>query len=61
MISNRNEMFAAQNCDEYESKYLLNLLNASNISSSCNSCANYTKGKCTKGLFDEIVEIIRRN
>jgi hypothetical protein len=61
MISNRNEMFVAQNCNEYESKYLISLLNASNISASCNSCENYAKGKCTKGLFDEIVDIIRRN
>lgn len=61
MISNEVKMVVAQNCNEYESKYLISLISMSNFSGSCDSCISYMKGKCSKELFDEIMEIIRRN
>ncbi len=61
MISNELKMVVAQNCTEYESKYLISLLSMSNFSGSCDSCQNYMKGKCTRELFDDIMGIIKRN
>lgn len=54
-------MIAAQNCLDYAPKYIISLLSVASLSESCNNCQNYIKGKCTKGLFDEIMETIKRN
>lgn len=61
MISNSSKMIAAQNCLDYAPKYIISLLSVASLSESCNNCQNYIKGKCTKGLFDEIMETIKRN
>ncbi|MCY6485921.1 hypothetical protein OW763_16555 [Clostridium aestuarii] len=61
MVSNEMKMVIAQNCQEYEAKYGISMLSMGTLSESCNNCKNFIKGKCTKGLFDEIMETIRRN
>jgi hypothetical protein len=61
MISNGIKMVVAQNCTGYESKYLISFFSMSNLSESCDSCQSYMKGICAKELFDEMVEIIKRN
>lgn len=61
MISNSMKMLVAQNCDNYNPKYILSLLSMSSLSESCSNCQNYVNGKCTKESFDEIMETINRN
>lgn len=61
MFSNVTNMRVAQNCMEYSAKSIISLLSVSVLSESCDNCQNYIKGKCTKGLFYEIMEIINRN
>ena len=62
MISNELKMRVAQNCHGYRSKYVLALINSITYGSeNCNSCVNYVREKCTEGLFDEVMEIIRVN
>lgn len=61
MISNSTKMVIAQNCLGYNPKYIISLLSMASLSESCNNCQNYVKGNCTKGLFDEMMETIKRN
>ncbi|QGU93791.1 hypothetical protein GOM49_00375 [Clostridium bovifaecis] len=61
MISNSTKMVIAQNCLGYNPKYIISLLSMATLSESCNNCQNYVKGNCTKGLFDEMMETIKRN
>lgn len=61
MNLNNGKMIIAQNCFEYEPKYIISLLSMGVLSESCNNCQNYIKGNCNKGLIDEIMETINRN
>ena len=62
MVSSEMKMRVAQNCHGYESRYSMGLMNSITYGSeSCSSCVNYSREKCTEGLFDEIREIIRIN
>lgn len=61
MVSNELKMVVAKNCSGYEPKHAVTMLSMGTLSESCNNCKNFIKGKCNKGLFDEIKESITRN
>ncbi|MBE6043494.1 hypothetical protein [Clostridium thermopalmarium] len=61
MICDSTKMIIAQNCIGYEPKYIISLLSMTSLSESCNNCQNYIRGNCIKGLFDDMVETIKRN
>ncbi|AYF53979.1 hypothetical protein G8S49_13135 [Clostridium botulinum C] len=61
MISSSMKMIVAQNCIEYNPKYTIALLSMVSSSESCANCKNFIKGKCSKGLFDEVMDIISKN
>ncbi|KEI04747.1 hypothetical protein IRP63_00255 [Clostridium botulinum] len=61
MISSSMKMVVAQNCIGYDPKYTIALLSMVSSSESCSNCKNFIKGKCIKGLFDEVMDIISKN
>lgn len=62
MVSSEMKMRVAHNCHEYRPRNEFRLMNSITFGSeSCSSCINYVSEKCTKGLFDEIREIISLN
>lgn len=61
MITNNMEMIVAQNCIEYDPKYIISLLSMLSSSESCYNCKNFIDGKCTQGLFNNIKDIITKN
>lgn len=61
MISNELKMRVAQNCPGYVSRNNGFLSSMTQLSESCDNCKNFIRGKCVKGLFDEVKEKIRQN
>ncbi|MCY6372785.1 hypothetical protein [Clostridium ganghwense] len=61
MISNETKMVVAQNCLGYQPRYAITMFSMGTLSESCSNCQNFVSGKCTKGLFDEVMQIINRN
>ncbi|WMJ80030.1 hypothetical protein RBU49_14410 [Clostridium sp. MB40-C1] len=61
MISKEFKMVVAQNCLDYDAKYAITMFSMGTLSESCNNCKNFINGECSKGLFDEIIQIISRN
>lgn len=61
MISNEIKMRVAQNCSQYISRSIYALQSVVASNQSCNTCQNYIRGNCTKDIFDEIYENIRKN
>lgn len=61
MVNNEIKMRVAQNCPGYSSRHSYSLMSFVGSSQSCDTCKNYVRGKCTKGLFDEIYSEIRVN
>lgn len=61
MVSNSMKMIVAQNCVGYNPKYTIASLSMLSNSESCSNCKNFIGGKCTKGLFDEVIDIIGKN
>ena len=62
MLSSEIIMRVAQNCHGYRGRSDLALINSiTYVSESCNSCVSNVRGKCTKELFNEIMETIRLN
>lgn len=57
-ISHELKSVVAQNCFGYSSR---NPWGSENLAENCNSCSNYVRGKCVKGLFDDIASIISIN
>lgn len=61
MVSMYQKIIVAENCDEYQSRnYVLNS-QISYISHGCSDCINYVNNKCTRELFEEIEERIKKN
>ncbi|KGM94004.1 hypothetical protein Z968_12250 [Clostridium novyi A str. 4552] len=61
MISNSMKMIVAQNCVAYDPKYTIASLSMLSTSESCSNCKNFIGGRCTKDLFDEVIDAIGRN
>lgn len=51
----------AQNCPGYESRYASSILSMGSMAESCDSCANFVRGKCKKDLYDSVKERITIN
>jgi hypothetical protein len=60
MLSNQMKSIIAESCPGYEGKYILSMA-MGNLAQSCNDCANFVRGKCTKDLLHSIKEKIERN
>lgn len=60
MYLHENKLTAAENCPNYESSNPV-ITELSFMSLSCISCVNYNNGKCSKGIADEINNIISVN
>lgn len=62
MVSSEMKIRVAQNCQGYNPKYEMGLMNSISYGSeTCSSCVNYVREKCTVGLFDEIKKMITIN
>lgn len=61
MVSNEMKSIIAENCPEYEGKYVLSMLSMGSMSESCNNCENFKGGHCVKDLLDPLREKIERN
>lgn len=61
MISNFTKMRVAQNCSSYKPRYAVCAMSVSTLSESCSNCQNYENEKCSKGLFNGIMESINMN
>ena len=60
-VSHEIKAIVAQNYYGYTSRNPWGLANLGSISESCDSCSNFVRGKCIKGLFDDIAETITIN
>ena len=54
MVSEELKMTVAQNCSGYRPRNTIISMSMGTLSESCNNCANFIHGKCSKGLFTEI-------
>jgi hypothetical protein len=61
MISNQMRSIIAESCPGFEEKYIVSMLSMGNLAQSCNDCANFANGRCTKDLFNSLKEKIERN
>lgn len=61
MIASEAKMIVAQNCFEYSPKFAISMFSMGTLSESCNNCEHFKNGKCLKGLFNEVFQIINRN
>ncbi|MBU3210681.1 hypothetical protein [Clostridium algidicarnis] len=51
-----------ENCPGYEPRYGLSLMSmGGHLSPSCDNCSNFVRGKCFKGLYDPIKNMINNN
>lgn len=61
MVGNETKMRVAQNCHAYHPRYLFSSMSLGSSSQSCSNCMNFTRGRCSKELFDKIKDEIRVN
>ncbi len=63
MISDSHQIksIVAQNCPGYNPRNSWGLMSLGNISETCDTCANFIRGKCIKDLFDDIASNITVN
>lgn len=61
MVSSELKMMVAQNCSGYSSRLALFMESIGNLSGSCSNCSNYIRGRCVKGLFDDIRDMVKIN
>lgn len=61
MVSSELKMMVAQNCSGYNPRLALFIESIGNLSESCSNCSNYIRGRCVKGLFDDIRDMVKIN
>lgn len=61
MVTEELKMTIAQNCSGYRPRNTYVSMSMGFIEESCNNCANFIRGKCTKGLLSEIQREITNN
>ena len=61
MVSSEVKMMVAQNCSSYNPRSAQAMASIGNLSGSCGNCCNYVRGRCTKGLFEDIMDTIKIN
>lgn len=61
MLGYNLKSIIAQNCPGYESRFAVSVMSMGSIAESCDTCANFVRGKCRKDLFDSVKEKITIN
>lgn len=61
MFADDEKSLVAENCLEYDSKYIFHSASFTNLARNCVSCQNYINGECTKNMFDKLYERLSRN
>lgn len=61
MLSNETQMVIAENCSEYESRYINVLSNTGGLARSCINCVHHSDGRCMKELSKGMIEQINLN
>jgi len=61
MVSSELKMMVAQNCFDYDTRSAVAMASLGNLSESCSNCSNYIRGRCVKGLFEDILDTIKIN
>ena len=61
MVSSELKMMVAQNCASYSPRSAQGMASIGNLSESCSNCSNYIRGRCVKGLFENIIDTIKIN
>lgn len=62
MYKDELKSIIGENCPGYEPESKLSFISMGGpLSPSCDNCVNFVKGKCFKGLYDPIKDMIKIN
>ncbi|WP_010241361.1 hypothetical protein [Clostridium arbusti] len=61
MLNSEMKNVIAENCESYETKFKIVTMSVGRLNESCSNCINFRGEKCTKGLFNEMKDIISVN
>lgn len=61
MLDSEMKNVIAENCGSYETKFKIVTMSVGRLSESCSNCINFKGDKCTKGLFNEMKDMISIN
>jgi len=61
MLESEIKNIIAQNCNSYETKFKIINMSVGRLCESCNNCINFRGDICSKGLFNEMKDIISIN
>lgn len=61
MLDSEMKNIIAQNCNSYETKFQIINMSVGRLSESCSNCINFKRDVCSKGLFNEMKDIISIN
>lgn len=61
MLDSEMKNIIAENCGCYETKFKIVNMSVGRLNESCSNCINFRGDKCTKGLFNEMKDMISIN